>query len=191
MAAALQPPPQPQKPPINKFIVALFLAKSRPSNSSVRSTCDPASQTMITLTEFGRPYFASRELHSTRWYSWSCGAGIGNVDSVEFWRDSYYKSDAERIEQRVRILALEQQLGRPSAPARATSSQPSMHKKRKRNEDAVEGPNGRVKKTPKTTLNESSPISPDKEIDTIAPGPFASGHREGKKRLKYAVLRRC
>lgn len=90
----------------------------------------------------------------------------------------------------MKILDLEQRLGRLSTPARAAPSQPSTQAKRKRSEGVAEGSSGRVRKAAKTASKNCGTGTCVEDLDTIALGLNTSDDMEGKWHLEPSSLRR-
>ncbi len=118
------------------------------------------------------------------------GSGSSHVDTVEFWKDSYHRSEAKQTELRVKISDLEQRLGQLSTPARAAPLQPSTQAKRKRSEGVTEGPSGRARKAAKTASKNLGTGTCVEDLDTIALGLNTSDDMQGKWLLEPSSLRR-
>lgn len=117
------------------------------------------------------------------------GSGSSHVDTVQFWRDSYHKSEAKQSELRAQIQDLEQRLGRPSMPARKNSSQPSTQVKRKRSEGTGEGSSDRARKAAKNASKNRGTGTYVEDLDTIPLGLNALDNMEGKQPFEPSLPR--
>ena len=100
---------------------------------------------------------------------------------MEFWRDTYQKSEEVQQELRTKVSELEQRLDKSSTSARATSSPLNSRGKRERDRnDVAEGPNDRARKAAKTPGNGLGIENGVTNLDTMASGLNMSEDKDSK-----------
>ncbi|MCJ1427331.1 hypothetical protein MMC29_005234 [Sticta canariensis] len=118
---------EPSKPKQPRFLIALFLAKSKPSNLSTQEYIS----SLRSCVQEGRRLDGPGSSHS-------------NVNTAEFWRIEFKRSEEAQTELRAKIFELEKMLDageqtRSVIPAGVTSQ-----RKRRRDADETEGETGVV-----------------------------------------------
>ena len=155
---ATQNPPRtgPSKPKQSRFLVALFLAKSKPSNLSAQGTSredldflalDSSTEYISSLRSCvreGRRLDGPSSAHS-------------HVNTAEFWRNEFKRSEEAQTELRVRIFELEKMLDARDQSKSATLADNKLQEKRRRGANEIEKvADGVGQKRLRMTTNEST-----------------------------------
>lgn len=157
MAPQNPPPTAPSKPKQSRFLVALFLAKSKPSNLSAQGTSredldflalDSSTEYISSLRSCvreGRRLDGPSSAHS-------------HVNTAEFWRNEFKRSEEAQTELRVRIFELEKMLDARDQSKSATPADNTLQlqKKRRRANEIEKVADGVGRKRLRMTTNEST-----------------------------------
>lgn len=134
---------EPSKPNQPRFLIALFLAKSKPSNLSTQGT---STQLFVfsNLDSFTEYISSLRSCVQDGRRLDGSGSSHSNVNTAEFWRNEFKRSEEAQTELRAKIFELEKRLDggeqtRSVIPAGVTSQ-----RKRRRGADETEGESGVV-----------------------------------------------
>lgn len=137
MAPQKSAPTEPSRPKQSRFLIALFLAKSKPSNLSTQGRSKPPDvdfsildrsteyiSSLRTCVQEGRRPHGSTSSHS-------------HVDTAEFWRNEFKRSEDAQMELRARIFELEKMLDVREQWGTATPAGDTSQKKRRRGANEV------------------------------------------------------
>lgn len=181
-----------QRPQLNKFILALFLVKSKAANTTIHGKSSFRISQCVTnglvLDHLSRLKSFIRD--GTR--ASNERAGKRHVNSVGYWQDAHRKSEATHGELRVRVAELEQQLAKQSPPAKGPSSQAKAQGKRKRNEeDGVEGPTSKSMKLGNTTSSAVTAVDGQQSLAEMALSLGVDEDSYGKPSPRISPLQEC
>lgn len=124
------------KPSLPRFLIALFLAKSKPATCSVSGTSNPNTTPKLDQQLNLADYICSLRARIDKGRRPTGLAGAENhVDSAAFWRDAFEKSEKTQLKLRERILHLEWQQGNMKV---GSSSQSTSQIKRKRSFQSIQ-----------------------------------------------------
>lgn len=129
---------EPSKPKQSRFLIALFLAKSKPSNLSTQGTSNQGVvfSTLDSSTEYisslrscvqeGRRLDSPSSSHS-------------NVNTAEFWRIEFKRSEEAQTALRAKIFELEKMLDAGEQPRSVMPAGVTSQRKRRRGANETEG----------------------------------------------------
>lgn len=122
---------EPAKPSSSQLIIALFLAKSKPSGLSAQGTATPV--TNCPASSFFLEYASSlRECVKRGCRLEGQPSANHHVDTLAFWKDAFKKSEDAQNELRAKVFELEKRLEARNEPK---IENPVSHRKRKRDLD--------------------------------------------------------
>ncbi|KAL8829397.1 MAG: hypothetical protein Q9191_002039 [Dirinaria sp. TL-2023a] len=140
-------------PPLDKFIVALFLVKSKPATDSVR-------EYLANLHNFFREGRRPRALDISN----------RHIDSVTFWKSSYEKSEQAQASLKIKIEELEQRLQRQIEPSLQACSQSKLQKRKRDGTNTAEKIHDEPRKKAKTTDHETTSKVQRLSLDDVGSG---------------------
>lgn len=159
--------PSPIHPCFPEFVVALFLAKSRPAEVPVRGRELHFQRTSLHSLTFRPEYVANlrsyiRDGHRPK----ENFNNARHIDTQAFWKDSYQRLQQEMNEQRARIFSLEREL---DAVRSAGSHSPAEAPKNKSVPDPVTNGFSKKRKRGHTNGPQDHPVAGPKVASDAAP----------------------
>ncbi|MCJ1467326.1 hypothetical protein MMC07_005950 [Pseudocyphellaria aurata] len=142
---------EPSKPKQSRFLIALFLAKSKPSNLSTQEYIS----SLRSCVQEGRRLDSPRSSHS-------------HINTAEFWRNEFKRSEEAQTELRARIFELEKTLDGREHSRSVTPAEGTSQKKRRRDTNGVEGAQTIVaRKRSRTAVDELMPEEDGASLETF------------------------
>lgn len=138
MAPQKPAPTELSRPKQSRFLIALFLAKSKPCNISTQGTSSPDVD--VSTLDSSTDYISSLRKcvqEGRRLDSPSTSHSL--VNTAEFWRNEFKRSEEAQTELRARIFELEKMLDAQEQSRSVTPAGSTSQKKRRRGINEIEG----------------------------------------------------